>query len=76
MRKLWLISKFMTSQTKQQIITIHILPNISRRKGNQIMEFGQSIKYNIENIFLEKLYLEELVPNSFIKKPKLNMSLD
>ena len=40
------------------------------------MEFGQSIKYNIENIFLEKLYLEELVPDSFIKKPKLNMSLD
>ena len=66
----------MTSQTKQQIITIHILPNISRRKGNQIMEFGQSIKYNIENIFLEKLYLEELVPDSFVKKPKLNMSLD
>ena len=66
----------MTSQTKQQIITIHILPNISRRKGNQIMEFGQSIKYNIENIFLEKLYLEELVPDSFTKKSKLNMSLD
>ena len=29
-RKLWLISKFMISQTGQQIITTHILPNISR----------------------------------------------
>ena len=61
----------MTSQTKQQIITIHILPNISRRKGNQIMEFGQSTKYNIENIFFEKLYLKYgrgASPRLFYKK--------
>ena len=45
-RKLRLISKFMTSQTGQQIITMHIIPNISRRKGNQAMKFGQLIKYN------------------------------
>ena len=32
-----LISKFMTSQTGQQIITIHILLNISKRQsGNEI----------------------------------------
>ena len=31
----------MTSQTEQQIITIHILFNISRGKGNQTMKFGQ-----------------------------------
>ena len=35
------ILKFMKLHTGQQIITIHILPNISRRKGNQTMEFGQ-----------------------------------
>ena len=40
-KKIWLISKFMTSQTEQQIITIHILFNISRGKGNQTMKFGQ-----------------------------------
>ena len=34
-RKLWLFSKLMMSQTRQQIITIHILPNISGSKGNQ-----------------------------------------
>ena len=28
------------SQTGQKIITIHILPNILRSKGNQAMEFG------------------------------------
>ena len=33
----------MTSQTGQQIITIQILPNISRSKGNQTMKFGQLI---------------------------------
>ena len=41
----------MTSQTEQQIITIHILPNIARNKGNQAMKFGQLIKYNVRNIF-------------------------
>ena len=41
-----LIPKFMTLQTGQQVIKIYILPNSSRSKGNQIMEFGQLIKYN------------------------------
>ena len=40
----------MTLQKGQQIITTHILSNISKSKGNQAMEFGQLIKYNI-NIF-------------------------
>ena len=31
----------MTSQTGQQIITIHMLPNISRSKDNQAKKFGQ-----------------------------------
>ena len=38
--KLWLISKFMTPKAGQQIITIHIFPNISRRQsGNGTCSF-------------------------------------
>ena len=44
----------MTSQTGKQIIPIQILLNISRSKDNQTMKFGQSIEYNMRNIFLEK----------------------
>ena len=36
-------------------IAIHILPNISRSKGNQAMKLGQLIEYNKRNIFLQKL---------------------
>ena len=45
----------MASLTGQEIITIHILPNISKSKGNQIMKFGQLVEYNTSN-FLEKSY--------------------
>ena len=38
----------------QAIIKIHILPKISRSKGNQTMKFGQLIEYNMINIFLKK----------------------
>ena len=51
-RKIMLFSSFMTSQHGSQIITIHILPNISRIKGNQKMKFDQLIEYNKINIFL------------------------
>ena len=34
----------MTSQSGYKTITIHILPNISRSKSNQIMKFGQLIE--------------------------------
>ena len=44
----------MTSQPGIQTIAIHILPNISRSKGNQTMKFGQLIEYILINIFLEK----------------------
>ena len=37
LRKLRIISTFMTSKSGKQVITIHILPNISRSKGNQAM---------------------------------------
>ena len=42
----------------KQISTIHILPNILRRKGNCTMKFAQLIEYNMRHIFLEKLCTE------------------
>ena len=53
-RKLWFISRFMTSQTGQQIIIIHVLPNISRSKGNHAIKFGQLINYRVKNIVFQK----------------------
>ena len=70
--KLRLIYKFITSQAGQQIITIHILPNTSRRKSNQTMKFGQLREYN-RNIYLEKLCTkcaEEASSKLFHKKIK------
>ena len=50
----------MTSQTRQQIITTHILPNKSRSKGNQAMKIGQLMKYNVRTVFvLDTLFLYE-----------------
>ena len=45
----------MTSQSGLQAITIHILPNVSQSRGNQMMKFGQLIEYNKRDIFLKKL---------------------
>ena len=44
----------MTSQPGYQKIVTHMLPNISRSKGNQTMKFGQLIDYDMRNTFLEK----------------------
>ena len=52
-RKIRLTSKFMTSQPGQQRITIHILLNISRIKGNQTMQFGQLIELTREIFFFK-----------------------
>ena len=68
------ISKFMKSQPGKQAIAIHILPNISKSKGISDNEFGQSIEYNMRNIFLEKLYTKcvgETIPRHFSKTSKL-----
>ena len=46
----------MTSQTGKVIITIHILPNISRSKFNQTIKFGWLKEYNMRKVFLEALY--------------------
>ena len=40
----------MTTSTGKEAITLHILPNISKRKDNQKMKFPQSIKF-IERMF-------------------------
>ena len=45
--------KFMTSPTGKQIITVHILLNISGKNVIEAMKFGQLIEYNRRNIFLE-----------------------
>ena len=60
---------FQPSQPGKNTITIHMLPNISRSKGNQIMKFGQLIKYNTRN-FLGKSYTKsggEAIPRPFPK---------
>ena len=74
-----LISKSMTSQPGQQTIAIHMLPNISRNKGNQAMTFGQVIEYNMRNNFVEKSYTKcsgETIPRPLSKKSKLSISPD
>ena len=50
-----LISRFMTSQRGTQTVAIHILPNISRSKGNQTNKYGQLIEYSMRNTFIEKI---------------------
>ena len=56
-RKLRLISKFMTSQTGQRVMTIHILSNFSRSICDQSMKFGQLTKCNVR-IFSLKNHAE------------------
>ena len=61
----------MTSQPGKHTITMHILPNMSRSRGNQTMKFGQLIEFNIRNIFLEKPYKKcggETIPRLFSTK--------
>ena len=48
----------MTSQPGKQIVAIHMLHNISRSKGNQMINFDQKIENNMRNIFLIKSYTE------------------
>ena len=69
-RKLTLISKFMTSQSEKQTFAIHILPKMSWSKGNQTLKFGQSIGRTWEIFFCKNDALnevEELFPERFRK---------
>ena len=65
-----LISKFITSQTGKQTITIYILSSISRRKGNQAIKFVLLVEYYMKIIFFEKSYkniVDKLVQGLYIK---------
>ena len=57
------------SQTGKQMITIHIMSNICKSKGNQTIKFGQLTEYNMRNIlFFEKSYKKcGRVPDLFLK---------
>ena len=69
----------MKSQTGQEIITIHMLFNISESKDNLPMNFGQLIKYSMREIFLEKSctkYGREPTLRPLYAKSKLSLSLD
>ena len=69
----------MASQPGQQTIVTHILPYVSRNKGNETMKFGQLIEYNMRKYFLEKSYTKcggETSPRPFSGKLKLSISLD
>ena len=46
----------MMSKPGKQTMAIHILANILRSKGIQMMKFVQLIEYNMKKIFLEKSY--------------------
>ena len=70
MKKLGLISNFITSLTRKLLITIHISPGISRSKGNLT---------NMKNILLKKSYSKcggKTSLRPFSKKLKLRISLD
>ena len=59
----------MSSSTGKKIITILMLLNISRSKGNQTMKFGQLREYEVRNIFLKNYADHEagrLVPDPFL----------
>ena len=43
----------MTSQPRKHTITIHILLNISRSKGNPAMKYGQLIEYIVKKNFFK-----------------------
>ena len=70
----------MTSQPRYQTIAIHILPNISRSKGNQAIKFGHLIEYNMRNLnTYTKSYSKcggEAIRRPFSNKWKLSTSLD
>ena len=66
-----LILEFMMSQPRKIAIVIHILPNISRNKGNQILKFGQPLDYYMRDINFLKNHAQNLAdklsPKSFLK---------
>ena len=51
----------MTSKTRKQTITMHILLYILRSKGNQTMKFGMLIEYIMRNLFLKKIIQKNMM---------------
>ena len=43
----------MTPQAGQKMITIYLLSNISKCKGNQTIKIGQLIEYNLTKFFFK-----------------------
>ena len=67
----------MTAQIGNQVITLHIFPNILKSKGNQTMKFGQLIDYSMRKVFFffKKPYTEhvgETRPRPVSEKLKLS----
>ena len=73
-RKIRLVSRFM-SQPGKQTIVIHILTNTSRSKSNQAIKFSQLMGYSMRNVFLKKSYTKFGGQKSYTKS-KLGISLD
>ena len=47
----------MALQPRKQLIAIHILPNISRSKGNQAIKFGQWLKSQVKSLEISRIKL-------------------
>ena len=65
-----LISNFITSQTGKQIITIYVLPSITRSTGNQTKKI-YSVNRTKQEIFFLKNH-EQNVVKKLILNPFLN----
>ena len=69
-----LTSKFVTSQPGKETFAMHILPSISKSKGNQTMKFGQLINITWGIFFFKKhtqIVLEILFPGPFLQNQNL-----
>ena len=65
-RKIRLVSKFLSARSGKHEIAIHILPNISKRKGNQTMKSGQ-FRQNFFREIHTKNVVEKLFSEPFPK---------
>ena len=70
-RKLRLISKFITSQTGQQIITTHILSIISRYKDNQAINLFREGSTRPLMFFKKSLYKIKISVHLYFGEPGL-----
>ena len=74
-----LTSKFVTSQPGKETFAMHILPSISKSKGNQTMKFGQLINITWGTFFFKNTHTNcvgDTIPRPFSTKSKFSISLD